>query len=84
MTWAEFKLRLISFNRSEQRKSVELRQLCYFSGLDLDPKKVKKPSDLWKIEGIDDVAHKQNKPTERQLRAFKREMDNYLKIKNNG
>ena len=83
MPWCEFQLRLSSFNRSEQRKSVELRQLCYFSGIDLDTKKIKRPNDLWKIEGVDDVKQS-NKPSERQLKAFKAAMDEYLKKKNNG
>ena len=82
MTWAEFKLRLIGFNRMERNKSVELRVLCYYSGLNLDPSKVKKPSDLWKIDGVDEA--KRSRPSKRAIELFNREMEKVKKIKANG
>lgn len=81
MTWAEFTLRLVSFNRVEKKKAVEHRNLCFYSGIDLDTKKVKSSKDLWEIKGVDKP--KQTKPSKCQMAAYKKAMDEYLKIKKN-
>ena len=82
MTWAEFTLRLVSFNRMETKRAVEHRNLCFYSGIDFVAMKKKYPKDLWEIKGVDKP--KKTKPSERQWAAYKKAMDEYLKIKNNG
>ena len=53
MTWAEFKLRLIGFNRSEERAEYKLRRLAWITYIapHQDPKKLrgKREESWWKI-----------------------------------
>jgi hypothetical protein len=81
MTWAEFQLRLISFNRSEKRNEYKLRRQAWITFIApyQDPKKLKSmtESKFWYIDG--DVKKGVSEATKER---FRREYDKYLEIKN--
>lgn len=77
MTWAEFKLRLIGFNRSEERQEVKLRRLAWvtFIAPHQDPKKLRgmKEGRWWKIGGS-----KKSQITDEHRQRFMDEYKKYL------
>jgi len=74
MTWAEFRLRLIAFNRSEQRNEYKLRRLAWITYIapNQDPKKLRglKEDTWWKI-GKKDVVRVSDKGRQRFIEAYK-------------
>ena len=85
MHWSEFTLRLLAFNRVQEREEYRLRRLAWVNTLapHLDPKglKNKKESSLWKI-GNESKPKKQEIPKAQQDYALKLAAD-YYNIKNN-
>lgn len=75
MTWREFQLRLIAFNRMERNKSYLARQMTYFAGYGIHIPKAKKIDKFWEIEG--------EKPTQADLSKIAEIMERERqKIKN--
>ena len=82
MTWAEFKLRLISFDRSETREEYKLRRLAWISytAPHQDPKKLRGLSEdrWWRIGKKKEVASEDHK------KRFIEEYKKYLEKTKNG
>lgn len=82
MTWAEFQLRLIGFNRSEERDLLKIRRLAWTSFIapHQDPKKLRglKEDRWWQI------GKKSVQITESHRQKFLDEMKKYLEKKEHG
>lgn len=83
MTWAEFRLRLISFNRQEENELYKLRRLAWITYIapHQDPKKMRglKEDSWWKI-GKKEIKRVSDEGKERFRKAY----IDYLKKKENG
>lgn len=81
MTWAEFKLRLIAFNRAEEREEYKLRRLSWITYIapHQDPKKLRglREDKWWKI-GKNDTQKVSQEHKDRFLEEYKK----YLAKKN--
>lgn len=83
MTWAEFRLRLIGFNRNEQRQEYKLRRLAWITYIapHQNPKKLRglKEDRWWQIGN-----RKQIKVSDEHKQRFIEEYKKYLEKKQNG
>lgn len=83
MTWAEFQLRLIGFNKQEESELLKLRRLAWVTYIapHQDPKKIKGlREDRWWSIGKKDT----KKVSDEQRQRFMQEMVKYLDKKNHG
>lgn len=84
MTWAEFQLRLISFNRMQEDKILIARRLAWVSLIapNYDPKKLKSMTEerLWSI-GNKKFKRVSDKSKERFIEEYKKYLE---KAKHNG
>ena len=83
MTWAEFKIRLISFNRIDEKREVNLRRLAWVSYIApyQNPKKLRGlKEDRWWPIGKKKVV----KVGEADRQRFIEEYKKYLEKKNHG
>lgn len=82
MTWAEFQLRLIGFNKQEESELLKLRRLAWITYIapHQDPKKLRglREERWWKI-GKKDV----QSVSDAQRQKFLKEYEKYLAIKKN-
>jgi len=78
MSWAEFQLRLIGFNRSEERQEKKLRRLAWVSYIapHQNPKKLRglKEDRWWRI-GNKDVVRVSDADRARFLVEYKKYLD---------
>jgi len=83
MTWAEFRLRLIAFNRSEQRDEYKLRRLAWVTYIapHQNPKKLRglKEDRWWKIG-----YNKKIKVSDEHKKRFIEEYKKYLEKQEHG
>ena len=83
MTWAEFKIRLISFNRMNEKQEVNLRRLAWVSYIapHQNPKKLRglKEERWWPI-GKKKVVKVDDASKQRFIEEYKK----YLEKKNHG
>ena len=83
MTWAEFQLRLIGFNKQEESELLKLRRLAWITYIapHQDPKKLRGLSEnrWWSIGKTTT-----RKVSEEQKQRFMQEMVKYLAKKNHG
>ena len=83
MSWAEFQLRLIGFNRSEERDLLKVRRIAWsaFIGSHQDPKRLKGlTEEKWMQIGNKKVVKVSDEAKQRFLTEYKK----YLAKKNNG
>lgn len=77
MTWAEFQLRLIAFNRAEKREEHKMRRMAWISYIapHQDPKKLRGMTErkFWNIEG-----EKRPRVSEEARQRFLEEYKKYL------
>lgn len=74
MTWAEFQLRLLAFNRQEEGKLLMIRRLGWLTHM--TPKKGQNENGWWSI------GKKIKRVSEDAKDRFKEEYKKYLKAKN--
>jgi hypothetical protein len=78
MTWAEFNLRLLSFNRQEERELYKLRRQAWITYIApyQDPKKLRGMTEerWWRI-GENSKPRVSNEARERFLKEYKKYLD---------
>lgn len=83
MTWAEFQLRLIGFNKAEERDLFKVRRIAWsaFIGSHQDPRKLRGMSESkWMPIG----EKKKIKVSEEHKQRFRNEYKKYLEKQQNG
>ena len=83
MTWAEFRLRLISFNRQQESEMYKLRRLAWITYIapHQDPKKIRgMKEDVWWKIGKKQIS----RASEASKQKFLQEYKEYLKKTKHG